>query len=345
MKKLSTFLLLGALSVTQAQILFSDDLSAYTAGQLLSSQGTWTNNSSTYGGGTCAGSGCTNTSVSAGSLNYTNYIAEPTINIAALKPNQDAVGTPLATPLIMPTTSNTIYYSFLINVATVPTTTPADFFRALAGGNFNTAIRMQLKSATGGFTVGGSKNGGSNVYSTTVYPLNTTHLIVVKYTMNSGSTSDDVINFYVNPPASGEPSTPAATVSVGGDYAATFTMDRFLLRTNTAAVPTMSVGAFKVAQNYSNLFVSGTTLAANNLTQSTKSVSIKENPVTDFLKLNIEKTFDAKNATVSIVDASGKTLKSEFLAENINVKSLKAGIYFVQISNGKDKSSLRFIKK
>jgi hypothetical protein len=240
MKKIYSLLLLGSLGFAQAQVLFSDDLSAYTANALLSSQGTWTNNSSTFGGGTCAGSGCTNTSVIAGALSYTNYIAAPTVNVAAIKPSQDAVGTPLTTSLAMPSAGTTIYYSFLVNVSAVPTGTPGDFFRALSGGNFNTAIRMQLKNAAGGFSVGGSKNGGTNVYTSTVYPLNTTHLIVVKYTINSGSTTDDVVKFYINPTAAAEPATADATVSSGGDYAATLNMDRFLLRTNTAGVPTMS---------------------------------------------------------------------------------------------------------
>lgn len=344
MKKISTLLFLGAISVSQAQILFSDDLSTYTANQPLSAQGNWTNNSSSYGGGVCAGFGCTNTTVTAGALNYTNYISAATTNVAAIKPNQDAVGTPLATSLFMPTTSSTIYYSFLINASAVPNSTPADVFRALAGGSFNTVIRMQLKNSGAGFTIGGSKNGGTNVYTTTTYPLNTTHLVVVKYTVNSGSTSDDVLKFYINPTAALEPVTADATISAGADYAATFTMDRFLFRTNTAAVPTMSVGAFKVAQKYSDLFVSGT-LATNNGGSLNKAISIKENPVSDILKINTEANFDAKNAIVSILDASGRVVKSEEFSENINVKSLKTGVYFVQISGVKTKSSLRFIKK
>lgn len=332
------------MSLAHAQVLFSDDLGTYTESQLLSGQGTWTNNSSTFGGGTCAGSGCTNTMVMTGSLDYPNYISAATTKIAAIKPNQDAVGTPLATSLTMPTTSTTIYYSFLVNASVVPTGTPGDVFRALAGGNFNTVIRMQLKNAAGGFTIGGSKNGGTNVYSSTVYPLNTTHLIVVKYTVNSGTTSDDVLKFYVNPTATAEPATADATISAGADYSATFTMDRFLLRTNTAGVPTMSAGAFKVAQKYSDLFVSGT-LATETSTVNAKSVSIKENPVNDILKLNIDKNFDAKNSTLAIVDASGRVVKTEQISENINVKSLKAGIYFVQINGSNNKTALRFIKK
>ena len=344
MKKISTLLLVGAMSLAHAQVLFSDDLGSYTASQLLSGQGTWTNNSSTFGGGTCAGSGCTNTMVMAGALDYPTYISAVTTKVAAIKPNQDAVGTPLATSLIMPTTSTTIYYSFLVNASAIPAGTPGDVFRALAGGNFNTVIRMQLKTAAGGFTIGGSKNGGTNVYSSTIYPLNTTHLVVIKYTNNSGSTSDDVLKFYVNPTAAAEPATADATITAGADYAATFTMDRFLLRTNTAGIPTMNASAFKVAQKYSDLFVSGT-LATEASIAGSKSVSIKENPVNDVLKLNIDKNFDTKNSTIAIVDASGRIVKSEQLSENINVKSLKAGIYFVQINGGKTKSSLRFIKK
>lgn len=344
MKKIYTLALVAIFGLSQAQTLFSDDLGSYTAGALLSGQGTWTNNSGTFGGGTCAGSGCTNTQVANAALSYTNYIAGATTNVAAIKPSQDAVGTPLTTPLAMPTNGTTIYYSFLVNVAAAPSGTPADVFRALAGGNFNTAIRMQVKTAAGGFTIGGSKNGGTNVYTTTVYPLNTTHLVVVKYTMNSGTTSDDVLKFYVNPTAASEPVTADATMSAGADYAATFTMDRFLLRTNTAAIPTMSMGAFKVAQRYSDLFVSGT-LATDNSSVGAKAISIKENPVYDELKISVDNTFDSKNATVNILDASGRVLKTEKFSENMNVKSLKAGVYFLQISNGASKTALRFIKK
>ena len=343
MKKISTLLLLGSLSLAQAQILFTDDLSAYTVATNLSGQGTWTNNSSTYGGGSCTGFGCTSTAVQTGVLNYTNYISAATTKVAAVMPNQDAVGVPLATSLAMPSGGTTIYYSFLMNVSAVPTTTPADVFRGLSGGAFNTAIRMQLKSASGGFTIGGSKNGGTNLYSTTVYPLNTTHLVIIKYTQNSASTSDDVLQFFVNPLASAEPTTAAITINSGADYAATLTMDRFFLRTNTAAVPTMNVGAFKVAQKYNDLWFSGT-LATTTSTLS-KVISIKENPVNDFLQINVDQTFNSKNSTVSILDASGKMVKTEKFSENINVKSLKAGVYFVQIKGGKDKYSLRFIKK
>lgn len=332
------------MGLSHAQILFSDDLSSYTASQTLSSQGTWTNNSSTFGGGACAGILCTNTTVTAGALSYTNYLSAPTTNIAAIKPNQDAVGTPLTTPLLMPSAGNTIYYSFLVNASIVPTGTPGDVIRGLSGGSFNTAFRVQLKNATGGFTIGGSKNGGTAAFSSTVYPLNTTHLIVVKYTVNSGSTTDDVLQFFVNPSAASEPTAANATISAGADFGATLNMDRFLLRTNTAGVPTMSVAAFKVAQKYSDLFVSGT-LATEASTVNSKSISINENPVNDILKLNIDKNFDAKNSTIAIVDASGRVLKSEKLSENINVKSLKAGIYFVQINGANNKSALRFIKK
>jgi len=344
MKKLYSLLLLGSLGFAQAQVLFSDDLSTYTVATNLSGQGNWTNNSSTFGGGTCTGFGCTSTAVQIGALNYADYVAAATTNVAAIKPNQDAVGVPLATALAMPSAGTTIYYSFLINVSAVAGgTSPADVFRALSGGSFNTAIRMQLKSAAGGFTIGGSKNGGTNVYSTTVYPLNTTHLVIIKYTQNSGTTSDDVLQFFVNPLAASEPATATVTVNSGADYAATLNMDRFLLRTNTASVPTMNLGAFKVAKKYSDLFVSGT-LATNN-SAATKVISIKENPVSDFLKLSVDQTFNTKNSTVSILDASGRVVKSEVFSENINVKSLKAGVYFVQIKGGKNKSSLRFIKK
>lgn len=93
------------------------------------------------------------------------------------------MGTPFPS-VVMPTDSNVLYYSFITNVASVPTGTPSDVFRGLAGGAFNTAVRLQIRNAAGGFNIGSSKNGGSNIYTSAVYPLHTAHLVVIKYTVN-----------------------------------------------------------------------------------------------------------------------------------------------------------------
>lgn len=324
----------------QSQLLFEDNFSSYNSNAQLSGQGTWTNNSSSYGGGSCAGLGCTNTAVIDASMSYPNYgVATKAISI---KPNQDAVGVPLTTAMSMPTSGNVIYYAFLLNVASVPTSTPADVFRGLSGGSFNTAIRLQIKNATGGFTVGVSKNTGTNTFTSNVYPLNTTHLVVLKYTMNSSTTSDDVISLYVNPTSASEPAVADVTFSAGNDYGATLNLDRFLIRTNTAAVPTMSLAYPKAAKTYADLFIP--VLAVDNTSKVTKSELI-QNPVGNDLRIKLAKDFDQKLTNITITDASGRVVKNTKFQESISVSELRKGFYILTISESNKTQTIKFIKK
>lgn len=322
-----------------AQLLLNDDLSTLTVSQL-SGQGSWTNNSSTYGGGACAGFGCTNTQVAAFTQSYSNYGSA--INSAKTIPNQDSVGRNF-TPMAMPADGNTFYFSFLVNASVVPTTTPGDFIRILSGGSFNTAIRILFQNATGGFRVGGSKNSGTNTYSTTVLPLNTTHLVVVKYAYNSGSTTDDVISIYLNPSSAAEPSSADLTISSGNDFASTLNLDRFFIRTNTTSIPTTNITSFKAAKAYSDLFT--TVLGTVESGGSKKEVRILENPVSGSLKITLPENYNSKKTFITIFDAAGRKVFAESYAEDIDVYYLQKGLYTLEVSDGKQRYSCKIIKK
>lgn len=72
-KKLLFLALLNSFALC-SQIIFDDNFSSYTAGQPLSGQGTWTNNSSLNGGlGACSGFGCISSSIVNTSISYPNY--------------------------------------------------------------------------------------------------------------------------------------------------------------------------------------------------------------------------------------------------------------------------------
>ncbi len=322
-----------------AQLLLNDDLSTLTATQL-SGQGSWTNSSSTYGGGACAGFGCTNTQVAAFAQSYSNYSSA--INSAKTIPNQDSVGRNF-TSMAMPADGSTFYFSFLVNASTVPSTTPGDFIRVLSGGSSNTAIRILFQNATGGFKVGGSKNTGTNTYSTTVLPLNTTHLVVVKYTHNSGSNSDDVVSIYLNPSSAAEPSTADLIISSGNDYASTLNLDRFFIRTNTTSIPTTNITSFKAAKMYSDLFT--TVLGTSESVKGKKEVMILENPVNSTLKIRLPENYNPKKTVVTIYDAAGRKAITENYAENTDVSYLQKGVYTVEISDGKQRFSSKISKK
>lgn len=245
--------------------------------------------------------------------------------------------------MAMPADGNTFYFSFLVNASTVPSTTPGDFIRILSGGPSNTAIRLLFQNATGGFKVGGSKNTGTNTYSTTILPLNTTHLVVVKYTYNSGSTTDDVISIYLNPSSSAEPATADLTISSGNDFAGTLNLDRFFIRTNTTSIPTTNITSFKAAKLYSDLFtiVLGTSDTAN----GKKEVKILENPANGSLKIALPESYNSKKTLIAIFDAAGRKVFAANYSENINVSYLQKGNYTVEVSDGKQRFSSKIIKK
>ena len=67
------------------------------------------------------------------------------------------------------------------------------------------------KSGTG-FQIGVTKSSNTPVYAATVYELNKTYLCVVKYTLKSGSATDDEVVLYINSTITDkEPTTPTST--------------------------------------------------------------------------------------------------------------------------------------
>lgn len=73
-----------------------------------------------------------------------------------------------------------------------------------------------------------------------------------------------------------------------------------------------------------------------------KGLDIYPNPFNDILKINIE-----EEATVSIVDVTGKRLKSQKLILGLNqidTTDQKEGLYFVKIENEKGAKTIKMMK-
>ena len=86
-----------------------------------------------------------------------------------------------------PVNSGSVYLSFLVNVSAALT---GDYFIALSSSTAQTNYvgRVFIKSTTGGSLVGVLKsNETPQVYGTTVFPLGTTCLVVMKYVFNTGN--------------------------------------------------------------------------------------------------------------------------------------------------------------
>ncbi len=115
-------------------------------------------------------------------------------------------------------TSGSVYFSALIRISAVPAS--SNDYHLHLGGTAGTTVtgffaRTFIKEGSipgTNFKIGISKNSTSTIsYTTTDFSLNTTYLVVAKYTFNSVSTTDDVVSLYVF--SSGVPSTEPTTPS------------------------------------------------------------------------------------------------------------------------------------
>ncbi len=231
-----------------SQNLINDNFSTYALGTL-SGQNGWTNNSSLTGGGTCAGVGCVNSPVVARSMSYATFGSST--QAVNLVPNQDAPGKAFTS-----TNTGSVYGAFLINLSAAPATS-GDLVRILAGGNFTTAMRIYVRATSGGYNVGIAKETQAATYKAvpTLVPYNTDQLVVIKYTYNTGSATDDAVTLYVNPNLSlSEASNiPEIATSTGTDVTAG--IDRLQFPFNNSTRPTGFVGGVTVSRSFDNALV------------------------------------------------------------------------------------------
>jgi hypothetical protein len=114
-------------------------------------------------------------------------------------------------------TSGNIYYSFLLDVTTLPTA--QSYLTSLNPGTStpngsSDAITMYFGTVTGGgaFKLGVRGGGATAVYTTTTYNANTTYLVVLGYN-NIGGAAANNLNLWVDP-VLGNNSAPTADLSL-----------------------------------------------------------------------------------------------------------------------------------
>ena len=93
----------------------------------------------------------------------------------------------------------------------------------------------------------------------------------------------------------------------------------------------------------------GATLKSSETGTFGSEISIKQNPVDDYLMVDV--TDDFKSLNLEIYDASGKKIKSENLFKNtknlqLDVRNLSPGMYLLTpVKDGERKQAIKFIKK
>jgi hypothetical protein len=289
-----------------AQNIFKDDLLTYTPGQVLSGQGSWTNNSTTGGLGSCAGIGCTNATVDNRVMSYLNYGS--TTKALTILPNKDGIGR----ELIPSITNGDLYIGMVLNL-TNAFINANDFFRVVNGAISSVGFRMYAEDtgeSNGKYKIGIKKAalGNSTEFASDLLNYNSDNLIILKYTFGP-NVSDDILSVYINPVyANGEPMTSSATTNVGEDQAND--IDRVAFRLNqNVAMPTGAVSLISVARTWFDLgFIP---LAINEY--DNKPLTIISTQAKNGI-LAIDSNRAINNATLNIYTITGQLLEKQMIS-------------------------------
>lgn len=191
------FFFLFGIGVMNAQVLLEENFD-YSVGALLTANG-WTAHS---------GAGTLPVMVTAGSISYPNYLSSQVGNeVSIVNGSAEDVH-----KTFTPQTSGSIYASVLINISSAATT--GDYFFHLGPNTISTINRGRVlvkKDGSGniafGITRGNTTAGADHIYSDYSYTINTTYLIVLKWTIVEGA-ANDIAAIYINPTTgSTEPTT------------------------------------------------------------------------------------------------------------------------------------------
>ncbi len=188
-------------SLSSGQLLLTDNFTGLTAGNL-AGQSSWTK--------TGSGPDATIASVSPLTLSAYNgggaeYVQMPTATSTTSNVRKGFTATAAGT--------NTIYYSFLLNLSAA--TAGGDYFLSLADPSAGTSYfaRVFAKTSGAGYNVGIAKSSATGTYGTTVYNLNQTYLVVVRFTFVTGATNDAAY-IWMNPSMAFEPTTVSAEAQI-----------------------------------------------------------------------------------------------------------------------------------
>jgi hypothetical protein len=199
---LATLMILSLMGISQS--LLVDDFTGLTTATNLAGQSSWTK------GGTGPDATVQNTTP----LTYPGYNGGGAEYV--LMPSASATTSRVYKSFATTTAgTNTFYYSFLLNLSAVTAT--GDYFITLGDPATGTSYfgRVFAKSNGAGYNLGLTKlaNVASASFGSTVFNLNETYLIVVRYTFVAGTTNDEVY-IWVNPSLAAEPSTASALTSI-----------------------------------------------------------------------------------------------------------------------------------
>lgn len=276
----------------------------YTVGEALANQPAWTN----YFSGD-------DVLIEAGNLSYSS------LNGVGNSISFDGSG---ADPVVdfTPTSSGTIYASFMLKVTSIDAAPQDGYFAVLRndGGSYESRLWI---SPTGASTYQiGISNGGTltQITSGTDFSVNDEIFIVFNYDIDN-----DTVNAWVNPSLG--VAEPAADVSEASTSSGN-TFTQFLIRQDSPSeTPGIVMDELRIGTQWAN--VTPTTLSVANV--QANQFSVYPNPTSTGYVNITSKTNDVIN--VAVFDILGKQVLNNTVNNNrLNVSTLTTGVYIMKIS-------------
>jgi endonuclease G, mitochondrial len=216
--------------------LLTEDFS-YTAGDSINNNGThgWIGHSGT--GGILV--------VSPG-LSYSTYLGSGVGN-AALVNNSTSVD--VHKDFSTPVNSGSVYASAMISITTTSATN--SYFFHFGTGSSSFTAKVFAKPDGAGYDFGISKAANTPTSWTSTCSYGTTYFVVIKYTFNTGSSTDDVASLFLNPALGG--SEPAVTITAGDPTASDFTSITGIYLRQATGIPAATVDGIRVGTAWTDV--------------------------------------------------------------------------------------------
>jgi hypothetical protein len=280
--------------------------------------------------------------ITAGSLTYSG------LTTVGNSVSFDGAGIDTFSP-ITSVSGGTIYYSFLMNIGSMAGVTDENGGYLAGFSETTTTLGATLwtkRIDDTNFNLGlevRTANGTNTTFHGTSYATGQTYFVVVGYTFNTESASDDVVSLWVNPVLGS--SQPTATITDTHTSTDLSSISNFFLRQDSSTeTPSVQIDEVRIGTSWSDVVPSGATASVKNNT--IKGFATYPNPVTSD---NVTITSNsAENKQVAIFNVLGKKVVSTHFTgtkSDINVANLASGIYILKVTEGTKTATSKLIIK
>ncbi len=244
-------------------------------------------------------------------------------------------------------TSGSVYMSFMIKIDSFTTTATQGYCISFNQGTGATLLNTKpyIKKVTSNtFNFGISKSTNAPVFSGTVYSVNSTYLVVVKYTFASGSSTNDTAKIYVfssGVPAA-EPASPDAVQADGDDVTdiGNVILTNSYAQTGLKNSP-VKVDGIRVGKSWATSILNSVSMISSEIPSSFSLSQNYPNPFNPSTKINYQiksrefvslKIYDIQGNEVSTL--VNKIMNAGTYEAQWNAADLPSGVYYYKLFSG-----------